>query len=173
MKPLRQLLGNKKGSVAFAATICIVSLLGFTAFSVDAGYAYMSYNRLRASTEAAALAGAKDIGVGGTPIATANAYSAISGGKTAIAGVTATMTSGYPALTCFSGAQSRGLACSTNQTPGTSANGILVQQSAVVPLFFASFIGVPSVTMSANATALKNKEIEVTIRNFIAALPRP
>jgi hypothetical protein len=154
MKPLRQLLRNKRGSVAFAATICMVSLLGFTALSVDAGYAYMTYNKLRASTEAAALAGAKDIGVGGTPIDTATAYSAISGGKNAIAGITATMTSGYPALTCFSGAQSRGLACTTNQTPSTSANGILVQQTAVVPLFFASFIGVSSVTISANATAL-------------------
>ncbi len=154
MKPLRQLLRNKKGSVAFAATICMFSLLGLTAFSVDAGYAYLAYNKLRASTEAAALAGAKDIGVGGTPIDTAKAYSAISGGKNAISGIIATMTSGYPALTCFSGAQSRGLACSTNQTPSTSANGILVQQTAVVPLFFASFIGVPSVTLSANAIAL-------------------
>src|SRR5689334_19818935 len=121
MKPLYQLLRDKKGSVAFAAAISMVSLLGFTAFSVDAGYTYMAYNKLRASTEAAALAGAKDIGVGGTPIVTANAFSATSGKKNAIAGITATMTSGYPALACFSGAQTRGLACTTNQTPSTSA----------------------------------------------------
>jgi Flp pilus assembly protein TadG len=151
---LYRLLRNKKGGVAVMAATTMVALFGFTAISVDAGYAYMTYNKLQASTEAAALAGAKDIGVGGSPIATANTYSAITGGKNAIPGITATMVSGYPALQCFSGAVSKGLACTTNQTPGTSANGILVQQTATVPLIFSKVIGISSMTMTANATAL-------------------
>jgi hypothetical protein len=130
--------------------LVITSLVGFAAISVDAGYVYSTWNQLQASSQAAALAGAKDIGVGGTPITTATAYSSVSGAQNAISGVTAVMTSGYPALQCFQS----GPPCTPNQTPATSANGILVRQTATVPLFFGSIFGVRSMSVSASAVAL-------------------
>ena len=154
MMLFRQSLKSRKGSVAFMAATSLFAMFGFTAISVDAGYTYMAYNKLQAATEAAALAGAKDIGKGGNPIVTANAYSSVAGGNNKIPGVTATMVTGYPALACFSGAANKGLACSTNQTPNTAANAILVAQTAIVPLTFAKVVGIPSITVSARATAL-------------------
>ena len=151
---IRRLLKNKRGAVALIATISIAALVGLAAISVDAGYAYSMRGRLQASAEAAALAGAKDIGVGGTPITTATAYASTLGAKNVIPGITATMAAGSPALVCFSGAATSGLSCSTNQTPATSANGITVTETATVPLFFARILGFPSVTMTASAVAL-------------------
>lgn len=148
-----RVLNGKKGSVAAMVAASVAALIGCAAISVDAGYVYMTWYQLQASTNAAALAGAKDIGVGGTPITTAIAYSAVAGNppnKNSIAGVTTTMASGYPALQCFKS----GPACTTNQTPATSANGILVRQTATVPLFFAPLLGFPSMSISASAVAL-------------------
>ena len=157
MKRIRQMLRSRRGSVSLVATVCVSVLVGFAAISVDAGYAYMSWDKLQASTQAAALAGAKDIGVGGTPYATAAAYSAAPGGKNPIAN--ATSVTETPSLLCFSGAAKSGLSCSTNQTPTTSANAIQVTQTATVPLFFATILGFPSLTMTANAVALAGGQV--------------
>ncbi len=60
------------------------------------------------------------------------------------------MAAGYPKLWCFN----TGGVCTTNQTPATSANGILVQQQATVPLYFGRIFGISSVQISASAVAL-------------------
>lgn len=148
---------DQRGSAAVLVGVSMTAFLGFAAVSVDAGYLYTVWAQLQNSTQAAALAGASDIGVGGSPIATAIKYSSVTAtpaNRNPIPGVTTAMTTGYPALQCFKGASDRGLACSTNHTPGTSANGILVQQAATVPLFFGRIFGAPSVTVTASAVAL-------------------
>jgi hypothetical protein len=66
--------------------------------------------------------------------------------------LTVTWASGYPLLKCFN--PTNWGACTTNQTPATSANGIEVRQLATVPLFFGRIFGIPSVQISANAVAL-------------------
>jgi len=137
--------------------VSMTAFLGFAAVSVDAGYLYTVWGQLQNSTQAAALAGAGDIGMGGSPIATAIQYSSVSAtppNRNPISGVTTAMAAGYPALQCFKGAGDRGLACNTNHSPATSANGILVQQTATVPLFFGRIFGVSSVTVTASAVAL-------------------
>jgi hypothetical protein len=53
-------------------------------------------------------------------------------------------------LFCFN----NGGACTTNQTPNTSANGIQVKEQATVPLFFGRIFGMSSVQLSATAVAL-------------------
>ncbi len=149
----RRVLRDKSGVTSVVAAIGIVMLLGFAAISVDAGYVFVAWNELQASTQAAALAGAKDIGVGGTPITTAISYSSLTSspaGKNPISDVSPVMAAGYPALQCFK----YGPACTTNQTPATSANGIQVKQNATVPLFFANILGFSSVQISAGAVAL-------------------
>jgi Flp pilus assembly protein TadG len=149
----RRLFRDRNGSVALMVVIQITALMGFAAISVDAGQLYLAWNQLQSSSDAAALAGAKDIGVGGTPITTATAYSSVNGSlpnKNNITGVTTVMVAGYPALQCFKA----GPACSSNQTPPTSANGIQVRQTATVPLLFARILGFSSINITASAAAL-------------------
>jgi hypothetical protein len=100
------------------------------------------------------MAGARDTGVGGTPVASATSYSSVTASpanKNNDPSLTVTWAAGYPLLKCFSNI---GSTCSTNQTPATSANGIEVRQLATVPLFFGRILGISSVQISANAVAL-------------------
>jgi Flp pilus assembly protein TadG len=149
----RQVLRDKRSTVAILAALGVSALVGLASLSVDVGYILTVKSQLQASSTAAALAAVKDIGVGGTPIATATLYSSVTAtpaNKNNIAGVTTVMAEGYPALKCFA----VGPACSTNQTPATSANGIQVSQTATVPLIFAKLLGFNSVPITASAVAL-------------------
>ena len=99
-----RVLRDQKGSAAMLVGASMTAFLGFAAISVDAGYLYTVWGQLQNSTQAAALAGAGDIGMGGSPIATAIQYSAVTAtpaNKNSISGVTTAMTAGYPALQCF------------------------------------------------------------------------
>ncbi len=149
----RRALSDKRSSVAILAAFGITALVGLASLSVDIGYVLAVKSQLQASSTAAALAGAKDIGVGGTPVTTATLYSSVTSSTANlnnISGVTTAMAAGYPALHCFA----VGPACSTNQTPATSANGIQVSQTATVPLIFAKVLGFDSVEVTASAVAL-------------------
>jgi hypothetical protein len=146
----RQVLGDESGAALILAAVAIFALVGLGALSVDVGYLFAAQRALQASSNAAAMAGAQDIGVNGTPITTATSYSSVTGNKNAATFFTATMAAGYPKLWCFN----TGGVCTTNQTPATSANGILVQQQATVPLYFGRIFGIPSVQISAEAVAL-------------------
>ena len=148
------MLGDESGAALILIATGIFALVGFGALSVDVGYLYAAQKALQASADAAAMAGARDIGVNGTPIATATSYSSVTASpanKNDDPGLTVTWASGYPLLKCFGNI---GSTCSTNQTPATSANGIEVRQLANVPLFFGRIFGISSVQISANAVAL-------------------
>jgi hypothetical protein len=151
---LRRVLGDESGAALILAAVSIFALVGFGALSVDVGYLFAAQRALQASADAAAIAGARDIGVGGTPVATATSYSSVTASpanKNNDPSLTVTWASGYPLLKCFGNI---GSTCTTNQTPTTSANGIEVRQLATVPLFFGRIFGIPSVQISANAVAL-------------------
>jgi Putative Flp pilus-assembly TadE/G-like len=151
---LRRVLGDESGAALILAAVSIFALVGFGALSVDVGYLFAAQRALQASADAAAIAGARDIGVGGTPVATATSYSSVTASpanKNNDPSLTVTWASGYPLLKCFGNI---GGGCSTNQTPATSANGIEVRQLATVPLFFGRIFGISSVNISANAVAL-------------------
>jgi Flp pilus assembly protein TadG len=144
----RRVLGNESGAAIILVATGIFALVGFGALAVDVGYLYSAQRELQASANAAALAAARDIGVGGTPLATATSYSSVTGNKNAnpnftLASITST-------LFCFN----TGGGCTTNQTPATSANGIQVKQQATVPLYFGRIFGMSSVQLSATAVAL-------------------
>ena len=150
-----RMLTDKRGAAALVGALAGIILLGFAAVSVDAARAYVVWNQLQASSQAAALAAAKDIGTGGTPLTTAALYSSVTASdKNYIRGVTTTMVSGYPKLLCFSHAAASGLACTTNQTPNTSVNGVQVIQTATIPLYFAGILGFHSINLTSGATAL-------------------
>ena len=139
----RRVLGDESGAAAILVGAAIFALVGFGALSVDVGYLFAAQRALQASADAAAIAGARDIGVGGTPTATATSYSSVTASpanKNNDPSLTVAWASGYPLLKCFSNI---GSTCTTNQTPATSANGIEVRQLATVPLFFGKIFGIP------------------------------
>jgi hypothetical protein len=141
---------GRRGTVALMVAISFTFLLGIASLSADYGYIMWVRSTLQAATNGAALAGAKDIGFGGTPVATAIKYGAMTTSLNNLPGITVVMTSGYPALQCFK----VGPACSVNQTPPIAANGIQVQQKATVPLFFATIFGFPTMDITTSAAAL-------------------
>ena len=143
-----RLLGDESAAAAVLAAVLIFALVGFGALSVDVSYVYSAQRELQASANAAALAGARDIGVGGTPYVTAASYSSDTGNYNANPNLT--LASITPTLFCFS----TGGACTTNQTPATSANGIQVQEQAHGPLFFGRIFGISTMQLSATAVAL-------------------
>jgi Flp pilus assembly protein TadG len=139
---------DRSGAVAVLVGVLIVVLAAFSAIVVDLGYLFYAQRTLQASADAAALAGAQDLnlGTGGTAIATAIAYSGVTGNKNANANLTVTMASGYPQLKCFT---STGVSCSGPD----SANAIVVVEQATVPLYFAKVLGINSWRISATSTA--------------------
>jgi hypothetical protein len=156
----RQLQAEQKGAVFTMVAAAIFGITGVGALVVDIGSILYWQRVLQTTADAAALAGAQDIGVGGTPIATAVSYSAVAGNKNAHANFTVTMISGYPQLKCFT---TIGLACTTNQTPATSANGIQVQEQAAVRLYFARIFGLASVKITATSTAAASGGVPIPL----------
>jgi hypothetical protein len=147
---LRLLQAEQSGAVLAMVAAALVGIAGVGALSVDVGYIVLQQRVLQTTADAAAMAGALDIGTGGTPIATATSYSAVAGNKNARPHLSATMVGGYPQLKCFN---STGVVCTTNQMPTTLANAIQVKQQAAVPLFFGRIFGLPSITIHATSTA--------------------
>src|ERR1700738_5271850 len=113
----RRVLGDESGAALILAAASIFALVGFGALSVDVGYVFAAQRALQASADAAAIAGARDIGVGGAPVITATSYSSVTAtpaNKNNDPSLTVTWASGYPLLKCFNNI---GSGCSINQTP--------------------------------------------------------
>jgi Flp pilus assembly protein TadG len=142
---------NRSASAAVLTAAAIVPVVGMGAFAIDLGNVISAKRQLQTSTDAAALAGARDIGSPtNDPVQTAISYSAVTGKQNARANLTATMASGYPALKCFT---STGVTCLSGKSGVASANGIQVRQQASVPMYFARIFGLNTVNISATATA--------------------
>lgn len=147
----RKLGRDRRGAVAMLTAAAIVALAGVGAIAVDVGYAVNAQRKLQASTDAAALAGALEIGSTTiNPVTTATSYSATSGNQNAASNLNVTMASGYPVLKCFT---STGVTCVSGMSGVPAANGIQVKQQATVPTFFGNAIGISSLSLSATATA--------------------
>jgi Flp pilus assembly protein TadG len=146
---LPRLRRDRRGAVAILTAAVIVPMLGVGAIAVDVGYAITEQRSLQASTDAAALAGARAIGSTTNPVTAATTYSAVTGNQNARLNLTVTMASGYPMLKCFT---STGVKC----TGSPSANGIQVKQQASVPTFFGKVIGISTLSISTTATAGAN-----------------
>jgi Flp pilus assembly protein TadG len=146
-RPIADLLANQRGVTTMVVTLGLVVLMGITGLVVDMGNIKMVERSLQASSDAAALAGASAITAApAQAVSIATSYSSVAGNKNALSNVAATMVSGYPALKCFT---STGVAC----TGAAGANGIVVKQTAAVNTWFAALLGVPSVQVTATATA--------------------
>ncbi|HUB14588.1 MAG TPA: pilus assembly protein TadG-related protein [Acetobacteraceae bacterium] len=147
---LASIIRHERGVSTLLVSVASTALLLITGLVVDLGNVLAVQRALQASTDAAALAGARQIncctGAPNQAITTATTYSAVAGGMNQLPGQTVTMVSGYPVLKCF---QSTGVSCS-----GVSgANGIVVRQQTTVTTWFAAFAGITSISIGATATA--------------------
>jgi Flp pilus assembly protein TadG len=144
LRPLFRLRRDQRGAVAMLVGVSIVALVGMSTLVVDASNVINAQRTLQASSDAAAMAAAQDIGSAHDPVATATTYSSVATNLNAhgnLPGVTISTT-----LRCFT---STGVTC----TGSPLANGIVVTQQATVPTFLGSVVGVRSMNISATATA--------------------
>ena len=88
---LHRVRADQSGAAAIIVAASIFGLVGVGALAFDLSYLFYAQRVLQASADAAAAAGAQDIGSGGTPIATATSYSAVSSNKNAQPNLTVTM----------------------------------------------------------------------------------
>jgi Flp pilus assembly protein TadG len=140
----RRLRRDQSGAVAMMVGISIAALVGVGTLTVDLANVVNAQRTLQASSNAAALAGAQEIGSAtANPNVTATTYSSVAGNKNARGNLTVTMTS---VLKCFT---STGVTC----TGSPLANGIVVNQQSTVSTYFGSMLGIGSVNISATATA--------------------
>jgi Flp pilus assembly protein TadG len=149
---LRRLYKNERGQILVFVALAMVALLAMVGFVVDVGDFYYSYHELQASSDAAALAGGSAL-PGTTAASVATSYSSVAGGKNAYANLpNVTMASGYPQVVC--------LTTLKNLTPTAipclapaGGNAIVVKQTATVQMYFATIVGIDTMTVTATATA--------------------
>ena len=150
---LRRLLKEESGQVLPISALMFVALLALAGLSLDVGHVYHCERQLQAFADAAALAGAGSMRNAATTTAvttTATSYSGVSGSLNANSSLpNVTMVSGYPALECLNTLKTQGLAC----LGSVPYNAIQVQLQVVVPMYFASLVGIHSMTVTRRATA--------------------
>jgi len=128
-------------------------LLGMCALSVDIGHAMLVQRELQASADAAALAAAQRIDNGDWQTYGLN-YSAATGKYnqyTEYGSGTPTIT-GYCSTTVAAWLSS---SCTSSSSP---VNAVKVTETATVPMFFTQYINIPTITLSATATASKGSK---------------
>lgn len=150
---IKKLLREEAGQTLAFVLVCMTGAIGLAGISMDMGHGFYAYEKLKASTNAAAMAGAA--GLPNTTTATTNVtnYSSATGDQNALAIFSQVST----AITfkCLSSLTSLGMVCTT--TTGTSGgyNAVQVKQTAQVSTWFAKVFGVSTFTLSATSTAAK------------------
>lgn len=150
-RPARQPLSSERGQALILAALAGVIMVGAVSFAIDFGHVLGVRRALQVSTDAAATAGAQDIGVtGGDPSAKATLYSSVSGNKNARSTIPNVSISAQVVCRNFMAQLMTGANCTSSTTP---ANTIVVTQTAPVNLFFGRILGFPSMTVVTRATA--------------------
>jgi hypothetical protein len=148
------LCGGQRGQAAVIVTLVIVALAAMVGVSADLGRLYYAYQRLLTSTQAAALAGASDLSsdTAAGAVAIATSYSAVSGDKNPVAGLSnVAMVTGYPKAVCLGSTTGNGLPICTASLSGD--NALAVSESAQMPTTFLRVIGLNSLPLTVTATA--------------------
>lgn len=150
---MRNLLRDEDGQIIALTAVMMVALCSAFALVVGTGYAMAMQRQLQGSTDAAALAGAgalemyKDYN---TTTNYVNTYSSGTGQYNSSSNLgTVSMMPGSPALRCLSSLQAIGVPC----VGAAPYNAVQVKQQAVIDIPLGKFIGHPTVTLTASATA--------------------
>ena len=143
-------LRDESGQAVVMVAVMMVVMLGFAGLVIDGGRVYITYHELQITTDAAAMAGAYNLATSGSSaVSTATSYSAVSGNKNAMSGLSGVaLVTGYPQYLCLSSLTAIGEACLSG-----SGNAIRVKQTITVPLYFGGLFGTRSVTLISSATA--------------------
>ena len=164
-RQIRRLIKGEQGQSIEMVMISVTAILIMAVSSVEMGHVYYAYRQLVSSTNEATLAGAQAMSDALLNTSSSGAYTAE---VTAAVKQFSSMTGELNASSMLSGDQiaSQTLFCSTTMThapfyvecqtpPGstTGYNAITVKQTATVNLWFGKFIGIPSMTFSATASA--------------------
>jgi len=151
---LSRLMKESKGQALVFTSLIMVAFLGVTGIAVDAGKGYYAFQMLKASTNAAALAGAAGMPNTDTATTYANEY----GSK-----IAAYNTNGFmknvvttPTFECLTSVTTNFYAPCENASGGGSGtvyNAIQVTQTAQVPTWIGPLFGMPTFNIRNTATA--------------------
>lgn len=149
---LKRLLREETGQTIVMVLLTLTGMIGLAGISMDMGHGFYAYEELKASTNAAALAGAAALP--NTTTATANviSYSSETGDHNyspVLQNVTAT-----PTFLCLSSVTSLGVMCTTSSGASGGYNALKVKQTAQVSTWFAKLFGVSTFNISATSTAM-------------------
>jgi Flp pilus assembly protein TadG len=154
---LRRFAGDQRGQVLPWVAFMMLMLLGMAAFVVDIGHAYVCRRQLQAATDAAALAGAKQVYLSQS-LVTAAAYAATTGSANAYPGLNNVQILSSKTV-CLNTVVNWGILC---EGPNT-ANAVQVIEQATIPTFFAQVFGIKQLTLAATSTAAKGKPVPLDV----------
>jgi len=153
------MLNDQSGQVLIWVAMAMTAMLAMAGLCIDVGHAYSVRNQLQDSANMAALAGAEALPNASTATVktNANTYSSSSGDKNVYVNLGTVSTSVVP--TCLSTLKALGLSCFGS----AGSNSVKVTQSVSVPTFFLKVVGVPTMQVSATATAARAKPIPYNV----------
>jgi Flp pilus assembly protein TadG len=145
----RSARGGQSGQTLPLVVAFMVILIVFVGLVVDFGNVYRVRQALRASTDAAAAAGAGQLTMSypadaSAAVTQAKLYTSSSGGRNPIPGVTPGNVNQTVTTSCVG---------SNSNIPCNTANTVTVNQTVAVPTYFLRLLGFNSITVSANAQA--------------------
>ena len=147
IKPLREMVRDRKGSTMVIIAALIPGLLGVTGLSIDVGRALAAKKQLDDATQAAAFAGAYALS---QPNATAT---------TVTTAISSWMTANAPSgLTILSTTNNLSCDATTSGLPtcnGTNPNVVTVTQTASTSTYFLKALGKTSFALSSTVAAAK------------------
>jgi Flp pilus assembly protein TadG len=150
---LSRLLKDESGQTLAFTALILVSFLGLSGMAMDAGHGYYAYQRLKAATNAATLAGAA--GMPDTAVAAANvaAYSSASGANNSLGSIMTNVVA-TPTFNCSSVVSTTfNVPCETASGSAGGYNSLSVTQTAKVHTWFGCFFGVCNFNIAATSTA--------------------
>jgi Flp pilus assembly protein TadG len=149
---MRGFLKDQVGQTAVVVMWTLPMIMALACASVETGHIYYAYQRLVASTNAAALAGAQAMPNTTQASTNVTTYSAQSNGLNAhpwLQNVVAT-----PTFLCLNTvSNSLNVACQTPTGASGGYNSLSVKQTATIPLWFGGLIGMKQMNVAAVATA--------------------
>jgi Putative Tad-like Flp pilus-assembly len=159
-----RLLRSQQGQSIVMVVISLSAILTLAVSAAEVGHVYYAYHQLVVSTQAAAMAGAQEMSQALQNTTTSAAYtaavsSAVKQYSSVSGGLNATSFLQNDAIAtqtekCSTTMETKfNVACEVPPGGGAGYNVIAVTQTAKVPLWFGGLIGMPSMNLSATATA--------------------
>jgi Flp pilus assembly protein TadG len=143
--------GLRRGAVAVFTAFMMVFIMGMVAFAIDLGYIAVVRNRLQVAADAAALAGAANIGDNTKAVQAAKNVAALN-----VAGSPTDMVSLADSDIVFGNWNSGTKTFTANGTPSNACR--VVARRPALPLFFAPVLGIRTIDVQAagETTAVVN-----------------